>query len=135
YQCLSVEYVPVCGCDAVTYRNECAAQHWGGLLNTGWTQGICGNFDFDIYPTGLSSISSVLHFSYFVKTPGSLTLYVYDPFGRVKIQKDYYISDITNSMPTEVKEIPETGGLDRGIYFVVVVFEGDRLYKKIAMVK
>ncbi len=38
FPCLTVEE-PVCGCDGVTYGNECEATYWGGILT--YTQGPC----------------------------------------------------------------------------------------------
>src|SRR5689334_16968285 len=42
------QYDPVCACDGITYRNACAAEHWGGVNYGFWVNNtICGNFHFD----------------------------------------------------------------------------------------
>lgn len=38
-------YLPVCGCDGITYGNSCEAMKWGGV--TSWVSGECGSAGCD----------------------------------------------------------------------------------------
>lgn len=49
-------FIPVCGCNGVTYNNACEAEHWGGI--TSWRPGVCGSvcnnllLDFEGFNSG-----------------------------------------------------------------------------------
>lgn len=126
YQNCGTDYIPVCGCDKKTYRNACSATYWGGLNYQAWTDGPCGNFDFDFFPTAVTNFP--VQFSLYRKTPGSATLYVYDSMGHLAYS-DYFYAPYTNF--TIYREIP-LQNLLRGIYIAFVVSDGEVKYLKFA---
>jgi hypothetical protein len=48
FQCNMQFYDPVCGCNNITYRNQCNAYNNYGVVN--WRSGVCAGIDMDFYP-------------------------------------------------------------------------------------
>ena len=133
FQCNSPQYDPVCGCDLVTYRNSCAAEYWGGLINNGfclgWTSGtVCGNFDFDFTPSGVGN--QPVQFSLFMKSTGSASLYIYNRYGALMFTDFFNYSTPGQPFTREIN----LQSLEIGIYLAVVIVNGERQSKKFGKV-
>ncbi len=134
FPCNTQQYEPVCGCDQVTYRNRCAAEQWGGLINNGfclgWTEEtVCGNFDFDFIPSGVTN--QPVKFSLFMKSTGSASLYIYNRFGAL-MYTDFFNASSTGIVISG-QDI-NLQSLEIGIYVAVVVVNGERQSKKFGKV-
>ena len=109
---------PVCGCDGMTYRSACAAEHRGGVIN--YISGVCDNFFIDFVPNPVVNYPG--EFSAYLKYPGTLVLQIYDSFARIKFSKTYYTSS------PEQKIGPDNinfSGFENGIFFVVATVGGE----------
>ncbi|MCX6292134.1 MAG: Kazal-type serine protease inhibitor family protein [Bacteroidetes bacterium] len=143
HQCYDC-YQPVCGCDGKTYRNQCAAQYWGGLVGvTPNNPGICDNFDFDFSPNPVSAFSKTgcdnLLYVYVKQSllPTSISIYLFDVFDRIQFSRYLYLYDNSSTgQGTAVTDLNVDffAGLQKGVYLLVVSLNGEYKAKKILKV-
>ena len=119
YPCFN-EYEPVCGCNGVTYRNECSA-YWQNAVNL-YESGICGEIDIDIVPNYVSYENIKL--SVYLKFQGSVNIAIYDVYGMM-----YYFDNISNFIGLQKREIP-VQSLRHGVYFLVVFHNNEPITRK-----
>jgi len=147
YHHCDLPYRPVCACNK-TYRNECAAQYWGGIANLGsLTDGVCQseNFDFDFVPNPISAYSSGSsdsHLHIYINEqllPISYSVYILDMFNKVKFQwVDIATYDTNNSSGSEDRGTPVRNlttdyfaQFENGVYVLIITVNGEQKTKKI----
>jgi len=112
FQCNDPAFIPVCGCNLVTYRNECVAFRNGGVNNILYT-GVCQN-DYvfaDLYPNVVQDdINLFVQFA----DKGSATIQIRDVFGNLKVTQNHL--SIDNRQFTFSASEYRTG-----IYYVFVI--------------
>ncbi len=125
-------YDPVCGCDSITYTNECIAKYRNGVKS--WTQGSCttsteninGNFTntnfVNVFPIPFSN-NITLTFS---DNRNPELIAIYDMFGR-KVKK-IIVDKKTSKLNLSLEEIPA------GIYFITIKTRNSIFTKKIVKI-
>ena len=109
--CYGFSYEPVCGCDNVTYRNECMAQA-AGIVNYSYTQGPCEFMDFDFYPNPVATAGQ-LKVKVVCKGIIDINVWIFDMYFR---QMYYQIS----RQYSDVELYPDVRGFGNGLFFIVV---------------
>jgi hypothetical protein len=116
--CYGTMYEPVCGCDNVTYRNECNAVA-AGIINGAYTQGPCEFMDFDFTPNpwGRDPVNGPLQVRVICKGVTDINVWIFDMFFR---QKYYQVS----RQFQDVTLFPEVRGFGNGMFLLVVEAAG-----------
>ncbi len=124
YICGDPTYRPVCGCNGVTYRNECSAYFAGGVNYH--NNGTCENFGFDILQ---NPVLYYLTLSVYTSKSDRVLLQVWNLFGKIEYE-DYFVG--YEASVTE--KIIDTYNWPRGMYIVVVNVNGEQQTKKLVKV-
>ena len=120
-QCYGTPFQPICGCDGVTYRNECGALAKGVLL---WGQGPCEALDFDVRPNPLVDIG---YLDIITKQTSDVQVWIFDMFARNKYYFRYPSVFEQTIFPANI-DAREFGN---GLFFVVLETNGFYKVKRI----
>jgi hypothetical protein len=116
-------YIPVCGCDNITYRNDCAAYMQGGVNQ--YMNGVCTYFDFDIVPTYISQSTGPLNLTIQFREgeQGSGFIRILDLYGKI----DYtYVFSSQHRISLQL----EPYLFNHGLHFVQVISNGEMMVKR-----
>ena len=101
------QWIPVCGCDGITYRNDCFSRI-NGL--TSWNYGICDAVDFDFNPNPPTDYINV---NAIIKLPGFMQVQLIDRFGRI-----FYSTSYNN--PGQMSFQIDVNGFPVGLYYLTI---------------
>lgn len=111
FQCNDPRFQPVCGCNFVTYRNDCVSFNVYGVNRTEY-EGVCQNefLFFDFFPNIVTS-----NFTFFLQffDRGSATIEIRDAFGKLSFFR---------LVPTTAyfQSVIDASTLRPGVYFISV---------------
>lgn len=104
------QWIPVCGCNGVTYRNDCFSRI-AGLQQ--WNYGICDAIDFDFNPNPVDPFNDYVNINAIIKTPGFMQVQLMDRFGRL-----FYSTSYTN--PGQMSFQMAVRGFPAGLYYILI---------------
>ncbi len=109
--CFGTVYQPVCGCDNVTYRNECLAIA-AGIVNFGYVDGPCEFMDFDFSPNPVNTAGE-MKLKIICKDVTDINVWIFDTFFR---ERYYQVS----RQFQDIELYPDVRGFGNGLFFIVV---------------
>jgi len=119
--CFGTPFQPICGCDGVTYRNECEALAKGVLL---WGQGPCEALDFDVVPNPMVDIGN---FFIITKQTSDVQVWIFDMFARNR----YYFRYPSVFEQTLFQANLDVREYGNGLFFIVLETNGFYKVKKL----
>ncbi len=123
YICANPIYQPVCGCDGITYRNDCRAYFAGGVNY--WVNGTCENFGFDILT---NPVALELTISVYTKNSVNVNVQIYSSFGTQIAQNAF-----TSSQENVQQIFINTDGWESSTYVVLLFVNGEQQAKKVVV--
>ncbi|MCF8463250.1 MAG: T9SS type A sorting domain-containing protein [Flavobacteriales bacterium] len=105
------DFVPVCGCDGVTYQNNCFAE-FATVLQ--YIDGPCEQVAFTIYP---NPTTDFLFTTIVTKYEADVNLYIFDRNGTI------YYHTFLQAVTSEYLTIP-MNVFDQGVYIIMVESNG-----------
>ncbi|CAN5902129.1 hypothetical protein BH11BAC7_BH11BAC7_23700 [soil metagenome] len=104
------QWIPVCGCDGITYRNDCFSRNQGLQQ---WSYGICEAIDFDFNPNPADPFNENVYVDVIIKTPGYMQVQLMDRFGRI-----FYSTSYVN--PGQMTFQMGVRGFPAGLYYILI---------------